>query len=100
MTNQLTPEEVEAIKREAQEKYPINGQMTVGRQTQMMSNRSGYIAAKIEERQRAKVLQTGFLAAIEVIKQWHNCDEVWDIYMNKAPEMKPIREALTSYNNE
>ena len=32
--------------------------------------------------------------AINVIKQWHNADEVWEIYYNHAPEMKPIREAL------
>jgi hypothetical protein len=51
-----------------------------------------------QERQRTKVMQAGFMAAIDVIKQWHNADEVWDIYFNNAPEMKPIREALNTYN--
>ena len=32
--------------------------------------------------------------AVDVIKQWHNNDEVWDIYFNHAPEMKQIRETL------
>lgn len=32
--------------------------------------------------------------AVEVIKQWHG-EEVFDIYYNHAPEMKPIREAIS-----
>jgi len=38
-------------------------------------------------------LEKALDAAIAVIKQWHQADEVWDIYYNNAPEMKPIREA-------
>lgn len=36
--------------------------------------------------------------AVAVIKQWHNADEVWDIYYNHSPEMKPIREFLAGYD--
>jgi hypothetical protein len=31
--------------------------------------------------------------SVEVIRQWHG-NEVFDIYYNNAPEMKPIREAI------
>lgn len=32
--------------------------------------------------------------AVSVIKEWHNADDVWEIYYNNAPEMREIREAL------
>ncbi len=34
--------------------------------------------------------------AVSVIKQWHQADDVWDIYFNHSPEMKPIREFMKS----
>ncbi len=34
--------------------------------------------------------------ALEVIKVWHACDEVWDIYLNHSPELKPVVAALKS----
>lgn len=35
--------------------------------------------------------------AVAVIKQWHQADNVWDIYYNHSPEMKPIRDYLKKY---
>ena|SRR5690606_37310209 len=43
---------------------------------------------------RIKELEEALEKATEVIKQWHKADDVWDIYFNHAPEMKPIRQAL------
>jgi len=40
------------------------------------------------------VLISALLKAVEVIKSWHNANEVWDIYFNNAPEMKEIKEAI------
>lgn len=34
--------------------------------------------------------------AVSVIKQWHQADDVWDIYFNHSPEMKSIREFMKS----
>jgi len=31
--------------------------------------------------------------AVEIIHDWHG-DEVWKIYYNHSPEMKPIRERI------
>jgi hypothetical protein len=42
-------------------------------------------------------LRNALKAAVEVIHSWHG-DAVWDIYINHAPEMKPIREALVKYS--
>ena len=56
-----------------------------------------YIAGATEQAIKAKELVEALRSAIEVIKQWHNADEVWDIYYNHSPEMKPIREALLNY---
>lgn len=33
--------------------------------------------------------------AVEIIKVWHACDEVWDIYFRSSPEMAPVRLALS-----
>ncbi|MCL4797667.1 MAG: hypothetical protein KJZ84_24095 [Bryobacteraceae bacterium] len=41
-------------------------------------------------------LRSALKAAVEVIHSWHG-DACWDIYINKAPEMKEIREALVKY---
>jgi hypothetical protein len=47
-------------------------------------------------------LRAALVHAVEVIQTWHNMDvpaeqrsELWDIYWRNAPEMKPIRSALT-----
>ena len=45
-------------------------------------------------KQRAKEAELLLIKAIEIIKTWHNADEVWDIYYNHSPEMKEIREWL------
>lgn len=31
------------------------------------------------------------IKSVGVIKQWHQADDVWDIYLNHAPEMKDIK---------
>ncbi len=39
-------------------------------------------------------------AAVDVIKGWHNmsgASDVWDIYLENALEMKPIRAALAKF---
>lgn len=36
--------------------------------------------------------------AVNVIKEWHQADEVFDIYYKNAPEMKVIRETLSKVN--
>lgn len=41
----------------------------------------------------APELLEALIKSIRVIKQWHGAD-VFDIYYNNAPEMKPIREAI------
>jgi len=101
----LTQSEIDAIKQEAAKEYPEGTKLdmwTFKKDEHYQERRQAYLyAAKkyIElERQRAKALQTGLMAAIDVIKQWHGADDVWDIYFNNAPEMKPIREALNTYN--
>ena len=43
-----------------------------------------------------ETLRDALQASVEVIKGWHNCDDVWDIYYDNAPEMKPIRDALAT----
>lgn len=46
-------------------------------------------------------LRAALVSAVESIQIWHNMglprdqrSEMWDIYWQRAPEMKPIREAL------
>jgi len=45
-------------------------------------------------KEHAKEAELLLIKAIEIIKTWHNADEVWDIYYNHSPEMKEIREWL------
>jgi hypothetical protein len=47
-------------------------------------------------------MRSALLKAVECIQVWHNmgmppkqASNMWDIYWRNAPEMKPIREALT-----
>lgn len=49
-----------------------------------------------EARKRIEELENGLKGAISVIKQWHNADDVWDIYLNHAPEMKPFNSLLSN----
>jgi len=61
--------------------------------------RSLKIAEELVSRYNShKVLKEGLAQAIEVIKQWHNADDVWNIYLNNAPEMEKIRAALKQIN--
>ena len=48
-------------------------------------------------------LRAALVHAVEVIQTWHNMNiprkeqsDMWDIYWRKAPEMQPIRSALTN----
>ena len=48
-------------------------------------------------------LRAALVASVEVIQVWHNMEipkkersTLWDIYWRNAPEMKPIREALSA----
>lgn len=53
-----------------------------------------------QERDRLRAALTG---AVEVIKTWHNMggnESVWPIYWRRAPEMRPIREALAGAADE
>lgn len=43
---------------------------------------------------REAALREALRKAVEIIKVWHNCDEVWDVYYCASPEMKPVRQAL------
>lgn len=52
------------------------------------------------EATRSMILLEALEKAVLVITAWHNADEVWEIYYTHAPEMKPIREAIASYNNQ
>lgn len=47
-----------------------------------------------ELRKENEELKDGLNKAVEVIKQWHNRDEVWDIYFNNAPEMNPVKQLI------
>ena len=46
-------------------------------------------------------MRSVLLNAVEIIQVWHNmgagkdASELWDIYWRNAPEMKPIRAALS-----
>jgi hypothetical protein len=63
----------------------------------------GTTAAQMREAaDRLEMLRAALIGAIEVIQTWHNmglagkhASEMWDIYWRNAPEMKPIREALS-----
>jgi hypothetical protein len=46
-----------------------------------------------QQREKDKII---IEKAVEIIKEWHNADAVWDIYFNHAPEMKIIREFLNA----
>jgi hypothetical protein len=50
------------------------------------------VAGEIEE------LLSALRAAVPIIKAWHG-DEVFDIYYEYSPEMKPIREALAKHQD-
>jgi hypothetical protein len=39
-------------------------------------------------------LRDALLACVAVAKAWHAADDVWEIYYNHSPEMKPIRDVL------
>ena len=39
-------------------------------------------------------LREALLACVAVAKAWHAADDVWEIYYNHSPEMKPIRDVL------
>jgi hypothetical protein len=48
-------------------------------------------------------LRAVLVKSVAAIRTWHNqgipvreCSKLWDIYWRNAPEMKPIREALTA----
>lgn len=48
-------------------------------------------------------LRNALLKAVEAVQVWHNMgvpakdrSNLWDLYWRNAPEMKPIREALTT----
>lgn len=38
--------------------------------------------------------------AVNVIRDWHQADDVWQIYYDKSPEMKPIRDAFDQVAKE
>lgn len=49
--------------------------------------------------ERIEKLEDALAKAVEVIRVWHNMggnESVWDIYWRNAPEMKPIREAVSA----
>lgn len=55
------------------------------------------------EASRIRVLEAALVQAVDCIRVWHNmgvpvtqCSELWDLYWRNAPEMKPIREALST----
>lgn len=39
-------------------------------------------------------LRDALVACVAVAKAWHAADDVWEIYYNHSPEMKPIRDVL------
>lgn len=48
------------------------------------------------EQQRDE-LAAALRASLDIIKGWHNmggAEDVWEIYLENAPEMQPIRAAL------
>ena len=64
--------------------------------TRIPSELEWRIFARSLERRVAE-LEAGLLGAVEVIKGWHNMDgsdDVWQIYYDHSPEMKPIRALL------
>lgn len=118
----MTPQH---IKDEAEKLYPYiedNGPDDYRHNQKMMGLQSAYIAwaMKYEEvlqngEQRNSdlieqnmVLKSCLIKAVEIIKVWHNMpsavnklpkekeDMMWKIYYQRSPEMKPIREALSS----
>ena len=109
----LTQSEIDAITKEAEkfamqylppeEKWKEHHEIKFNEMTHY------YIAGATEERQRAKVLLDALEKAVEIIKIWHNFDpterltdkekeQMFALYYTHAPEMKPIREALNTYN--
>jgi hypothetical protein len=57
----------------------------------------GHLIEEIE------LLRSALVKSVATIQTWHNqgipvreCSKLWDIYWRNAPEMKPIREALTA----
>jgi hypothetical protein len=60
------------------------------------------IKAGVEKMEREHAeMHSALAAAVPIIKGWHNFGvqdgselDVWQIYYDNAPEMKPIREAL------
>lgn len=63
--------------------------------------KAGIATVRSIEAQRDELAEA-LHSAVEVIKTWHNMDgseDVWQIYYDHAPEMKPIREALTTLDN-
>ena len=46
--------------------------------------------------QQSDAVEDVLAKAVSVIKQWHNADEVWELYYLNAPEMKPIRDYYQS----
>jgi len=89
------------FRQEAEENYPFGEPTTNIAKGLKEARREAWIAARefsaaelAEKDKQIEQLREALEAAVSVIKQWHNADEVWDIYFNHAPEMKPIRTAL------
>ena len=71
--------------------YPLTSDMVIDRLKAIASN------IELMERECAG-LRASLQSAVGVIADWHNmggADDVWQIYYDHSPEMKPIREALT-----
>jgi hypothetical protein len=61
--------------------------------------RANYQTVCVEKDREIERLRAALENAVDVIETWHNmggASGVWDIYYRNAPEMKPIREALTA----
>lgn len=57
----------------------------------------------LDARNEIERLRAALVKSVAVIQTWHNqgipvreCSKLWDIYWRNAPEMKPIREALSA----
>jgi hypothetical protein len=58
--------------------------------------------AVLQARDEIDLLRAALLGAVQAIQTWHNmgmsgnqASSMWDIYWRNAPEMQPIREALS-----
>lgn len=68
--------------------------------------KAGRLKADEEKDSRIKELEDGLVKAVELIRAWHDMptssvkfpkeqlDNIWKIYYEQAPEMKPIKQLL------